>query len=194
MEKEVEKIRKFAEMMVTPERMKHVEGTVRFARSLCVIHNLDKSKAEFMAYAHDLFRDVNFEKLLKIAKIYLINISFYEKLNPILLHGKIAAEFVRRRFNIEDDDVLTGIAFHTSGYKNFGIYGKVLFLADSLEETRTYPKVEMLRELAYKDIDMAFYEVMRNKIIYALSRDLLILPESVEVWNSMIIERKGGVV
>ena len=114
--------------------------------------------------------------------------------NPILLHGKVAAEFVKRRFKINDSDILTGIAFHTSGYKDLGIYGKVLFLADSLEETRTYPNVNKLRELAFKDIEVAYFEVLRNKIIYALSRDLLILPESVESWNNLIMKKKGGVI
>ncbi|SHH30487.1 bis(5'-nucleosyl)-tetraphosphatase (symmetrical) YqeK [Thermosipho atlanticus] len=193
-DKELAEIKEMVKLLVTNERLTHVEGTAKFAKTLALIHNLDQNIAEFMAYAHDIFRDVIYEKLVKIARIYSIEISTHDQANPVLLHGKVAAEFIKRRFNINDDDILTGIAFHTSGFKNFGVYGKVLFLADSLEETRTYPNVEELRELAYKDIDIAYFEVLRNKIIYALSRDLLILPESVDSWNSIIVKRKGGVL
>lgn len=190
--KALEDIKLMVKILVKDERLPHVEGTAKFAKALAKIHSLDQKIAEFMGYAHDLFRDISYEKLFKISKVYSIEITPHNLTNPILLHGKVAAEFVKRRFKIEDRDILTGIAFHTSGYKDFGIYGKVLFLADSLEETRTYPNVNKLRELAFKDIEVGYFEVLRNKIIYALSRDLLILPESVESWNNLIVKKKGG--
>lgn len=192
--KDLAEIKLMVKILVKDERYSHVEGTAKFAKALAKIHNLDQTIAEFMAYAHDLFRDISYEKLFKISKVYSIEITSHDLTNPILLHGKVAAEFVKRRFKINDSDILTGIAFHTSGYKDLGIYGKVLFLADSLEETRTYPNVNKLRELAFKDIEVAYFEVLRNKIIYALSRDLLILPESVESWNNLIMKKKGGVI
>ncbi|MDK2885514.1 MAG: hypothetical protein PWP54_72 [Thermosipho sp. (in: thermotogales)] len=191
--KDLAEIKEIAKIMVKEERQPHVEGTAKFAKALAKIHNLDQTIAEFMGYSHDLFRDIKYDKLFKISQVYSIEITLHDKTNPILLHGKVAAEFVKRRFKIYDVDILSGIAYHTSGYKDFGIYGKVLFLADSLEETRTYPNVNELRKLAFKDIDIAYFEVLRNKIIYALSRDLLILPESVESWNSLIFKKKGGI-
>ncbi|QTA38916.1 bis(5'-nucleosyl)-tetraphosphatase (symmetrical) YqeK [Thermosipho ferrireducens] len=175
--------------MVSKKRMPHVIGTVKFATTLARIHGFNENVAEFMGYAHDLFREVDWSKLLKIAKIYGIKTNIQDKVRPVLLHGKIAALFIKKRFKIEEEDILSGISYHTSGYKDFGTYGKILFLADSLEETRIYPKIDELRLLAYKDLDMAFYEVLRNKISYAVSRDLLVLPETVEAWNESVIKR-----
>ncbi|ONN27806.1 metal-dependent phosphohydrolase [Thermosipho affectus] len=189
---DLDEVNKIVQILVNKERLPHVLGTAKFASTLAKIHGLDTRIAEFLGYIHDVFRDLPEEKLLKMSKAYGIDITLEDRMHPILLHGKIAAEYIKFRFKIVDEDILNAVRYHTSGFKSFGVYGKLLFLADSLEETRNYPKVSYLREVAYKDLNMAFFEVMKNKIMYALSRNLFILKESVECWNYLISKRKGG--
>jgi len=78
------------------------------------------------------------------------------------------------------------VRYHTSGSPELDTLGKIVFLADSLEFGRVYDKVETLRKLSFKNLDTAVFETLKNKMIYALKRNLLLLPESVEMWNSMI--------
>jgi predicted HD superfamily hydrolase involved in NAD metabolism len=189
---DIDEIKNVVNLLVSKDRLLHVEGTAKFAKTLARVHGLDENIAEFIGYAHDIFRDINQRKLLKLARGYNLSLTDEEKLHPILLHGKLAAEFLRFRFNVEDEELLDAVRYHTSGYKNFGIYGKLLFLADSLEETRNYPNVNKLREIAFKDIEMGYFEVLRNKLIYAIERNLFILKESIESWNELIRKRKGG--
>ena len=191
-EEALKEIKTIVNIIVPEYRLPHIRGCAKFAVTLAKIHGLNEEIAEFLGLAHDIFRDLPGDKLIKISKGYNIKPTKEQLLHPILLHGKLAAEFVKFRFNIFDEDLLNALTYHTSGYKDFGVYGKLLFLADSLEETRNYPKVNYLRELAFKDINLAYFEVLKNKLIYAIERDLFILNESLEAWNNLIKERKGG--
>lgn len=110
-----------------------MRSVVEFSRKLGEIYGADLNKIELAALSHDLFRDVPPRKLLKMARAYGLKISELERTHPVLLHGKVAAEFLKRRFNVEDEEVLNAVAYHTSGHVSFGTVGQILFIADSLE-------------------------------------------------------------
>ncbi|MFN3283466.1 MAG: HD domain-containing protein, partial [Pseudothermotoga sp.] len=100
----------------------------------------------------------------------------------------------RRRFNIDDKEILEAIAYHTSGKENLGDVGKIVFLSDSLEENRIYENVEFLRQMAKQDLNHALYLIVANKILYAVKRRLFVLPETVKMWNWLVQLRKEDCV
>ncbi|MCX7654175.1 MAG: bis(5'-nucleosyl)-tetraphosphatase (symmetrical) YqeK [Fervidobacterium sp.] len=177
-------------LLVNSERFEHIYGVVDFCERLAKRYSMDMDKLKVMALAHDLFRDIDGSKLKKMAKCYGINLTTLLDKKPILLHGLVSAEYLRKRFGVQDTDILLGVAYHTSGHPEFGIYSKALVLADSLEFTRLYDKVNQLRELAFFDIDLAFKEVIKNKITYALSFNLYVLPDTLETWNKLVEEEE----
>ncbi|WP_448375782.1 bis(5'-nucleosyl)-tetraphosphatase (symmetrical) YqeK [Fervidobacterium sp.] len=182
----VEDLEKLVHSLVTPDRIEHVNGVVDFCLRLAKRYSLDKDKLKIMALSHDLFRDLEPRRLRKLAVGYGIEISDLLEKKPILLHGFIAAEFLKKKYGIEDEDVLLGVGYHTSGHPSFGTYSKALALADSLELSRIYERVNQLRELAFYDIDIAFVEVIRNKICYAVNNNLYLLPQTISTWNKLM--------
>ncbi|MGQ9855559.1 MAG: bis(5'-nucleosyl)-tetraphosphatase (symmetrical) YqeK [Fervidobacterium sp.] len=185
----IEDLENIVNRLVLPERKPHVEGVVDFCRRLSKRYNVDSKILEIMALAHDVFRDVEATTLMRMARAYNIQITELHQKKPILLHGLVAAEFIKSKYGITDEDVLLGVAYHTSGHSNFGTYSKMLALADSLEFTRVYDKVNQLRELAFYDMEIAYKEVIRNKIIYAVNYNLYVLPYTLETWNNLV---EGG--
>ncbi len=175
-------------LLVSKERLDHVYGVVDFCERLAKRYQLENDKLRTMALAHDLFRDVEGKKLKRMALSYGINLNDLLEKKPILLHGFISAEYLKRRFGVDDEDVLLGVAYHTSGHPDFGVYSKALILADSLELTRLFDRVNQLRELAFYDIDLAFKEIIKNKIVYALNFNLYVLPHTLETWNKFVEE------
>lgn len=175
-------------LLVSKERLEHVYGVVDFCERLAKRYQLENDKLRTMALAHDLFRDVDEKRLKRIALSYGIELNNLLEKKPILLHGFISAEYLKRRFKVDDEDVILGVAYHTSGHPDFGTYSKALILADSLEFTRLFDRVNQLRELAFYDIDMAFREVIKNKIVYALNFNLYVLPHTLETWNKLVEE------
>lgn len=187
----IENLEELAHLLLTDNRRKHLFSVRDFSLILAKKHAVDSIKCEIAAISHDLFRDVNPLKLLKMAKAYRINMSHIEKLHPVLLHGKVSAEFLKKRFVIEDEEILCAVAYHTSGHVNFDKIGKILFISDSVEMTRDYPGVEKLRQIAMIDLEEAFFQVLKNKITYAVKKNYLLLPETVKVWNKIVFLRGG---
>ncbi|SHE87252.1 putative HD superfamily hydrolase of NAD metabolism [Marinitoga hydrogenitolerans DSM 16785] len=187
MEEVIEEIKRILKKMISEYRLKHIMGVTYTAKILADKYGVEENRIELAALGHDLFRDVKPYKFLKIAKVYEIGISYVEKKNPILLHGKIAAEYLKREYNIPED-VYEAIYYHTSGYKHFGIVGKIIFIADSIEPTRKYKNVEYYRDIAFYDINRAYKEILKNKVIYSLERNHFLLSDTVDAWNYSIAQ------
>ena len=64
--------------------------------------------------------------------------------------GAYVAEAV---FGVTDADILNAIRYHTSGRAGMSILEQLVFLADMVEDGRTYPGAEELRALYYAEKD-----------------------------------------
>lgn len=172
--------------LIAPDRLKHIEGVVRFLLDLASVHGLCAEKVSVMGLAHDLFRDLPSGKLISMAKAYRLQVPPLYFRNPILLHGPVASAFLVARYHLSDEEILRGVRYHTSGAPDLEPHGKALVIADSIEFSRDYEKVDLLRRLAFEDLGLAFREVIRNKIVYAVTNGLLLLPETLETWNKLV--------
>lgn len=93
------------------------------------------------------------DQLLLVDK-YAILISDFERSHPKLLHAKTGAAVAKHVFG-ENEAVERAIYWHTTGRPDMTPMEKIIYLADYMEPTRSFPGVEPLRELAYKDLDRA---------------------------------------
>lgn len=187
----IEELKKLIDFLVITSRKKHIFGVVNFADRLAQKLNFDiekRKKLTIAALAHDLFRDIEIHKMLRMAKAYKLSISSLERERPILLHSKIAAEFLRVRFKICDEEILEAVKYHTSGHKDMGLIAKIIFVSDSLEETRTYSGVEKIREMVFENFEKGFFEVLKNKLNYVVENNLILLEDSVKLWNELILK------
>ncbi len=150
---------------------------------LAKVHNLNESKIILAVCAHDLFRDTSPDKLSKMAKIWNVEITKEERYLPLLLHGKIASEYLKRRFHVEDAEILDAISYHTSGMPTNSKIVKALVVLDTTEHGRKFDGVEELRKIAWRSLDEGYDAVIKNKIAYALLHNLLILEKTVQTWN-----------
>ena len=67
-----------------------------------------------------------------------------------VLHQFTGAYIAEQVFGVTDEEVLDAIRYHTSGKENMSELGKLIFLADMIEEERKFDGVETLRKLFYK--------------------------------------------
>ncbi len=135
-------LQRVVEHLVTSERLKHIRNCERFSLMLAERYGVDELACKIATLAHDMFRDLSLSKLLLLAEIYGVELNDVEKENPILLHGKLAAIYLQKRFDIKEKSVLNAVRYHTSGSPELDTLGKIVFLADSLEFGRVYDKVE----------------------------------------------------
>lgn len=172
-------IKEIVKCYVSEKRFSHILGVEKEAYQLGMIFIPEKAeKLMLTALLHDITKDFTTKKHLELCIEYGIDID-PDYLTPKLLHSKTGCEFARRTFgkNIVDDEIYNGILYHTTGREKMTLFEALIYLADYIEETRTFLDCIELRKYFYKNIKMAnTYEdkiaILRKTMI--LSFDLTI--------------------
>ncbi len=180
-----EVVRDEARKMCSEERLKHVFGVERLARKLSRIHGVNSSKAGLVAVSHDIFRDRDEDELIRLSIFFGIETTEIERTAPVLLHGKIAACYLREKHGIEGD-IFQALFWHVSGTPGMTLLGKILMISDIGEEGRTFPEALQIRKAAELDLEKSFADVIRLKIAWAVTTGSLLLPETVWTWNELL--------
>ncbi len=76
---------------------------------------------------------------------------------------------MKRDFDIEDDDIINAVSYHTTGRAGMSLLEEIIYLADAIEPNRAYPGVEKLRETAQTDLDKACLLSLSNTIDFVRS-------------------------
>ena len=171
----------------TPKRQKHIEGSIKAAFYLADKYGLDPYKSVLAAWLHDYFRDKSKKEIIILAKELGVKLGKFEKKFPAVLHGKVAVKYFKKNgYNIPKD-VLTSIKYHTLGSKKFDDYGKLLFIVDAIEETRTYDGVESLRIFVEKNnLSDSYREVLRKTIKESIKKNKVIPIVTIKAYNSIM--------
>ena len=104
----------------------------------------------------------------------------------MLLHARVGADIAQREFGIRHPQVLSAIACHTVARRAMSVLDKCVFLADSIEPSRTFPDRLPLCELALRDLDRAFLECVARSIRFLVEKRVPIAGETIEVYNEMV--------
>lgn len=135
----------------------HVERVAAEARNLAARWDLDPSRVELAAWGHDLFRAHPPAEQLRLAAECGLPITETDRLEPVLLHGPIAAVVLRERFGVTDEEALAAVRDHTLGAGEMPLIAKVILLADKVEprKRKRDPILSAIRRLARRDLDTA---------------------------------------
>ena len=147
-----------------PQRQAHSLRVAEFAASSAVKLKISESKAIAAALFHDCAKN--------LAK----NSEYLDGFTPPMAWGDIPAEvyhqfagaFVAEKsFGVTDGEVLDAIRYHTSARPNMSQLEKLIFLADMLEEARSYDCVDELRSLFFNvGLDECLTEALRQTLLF----------------------------
>ena len=150
-------IRDIVKHFVSEKRFSHTLGVENEAYKLGLIFMPEKAeKLRLTGLLHDITKDFKTEKHLELCKEYGIFVDT-ENLVLNLLHSRTGCEFAYRTFGKEvvDDEVYNGILYHTTGRENMTLFEAIIYLADYIEETRTFEDCIKLRNYFYDNIKNA---------------------------------------
>lgn len=154
-----DKIKEILKSNVSEERYNHSIKTMEAAEKLANHYDLDTELVSLAALLHDCGKSEKIEDASKS-------------------HADIGSEIAKSIYEIEDEKIIHAIKCHTIGCKNMSEVDKVIFLADKIEESRTYEEVEDIRKLAFKDMDEAIYQFMKCNFEYIKKSNKEVFPES----------------
>lgn len=174
---------------LSEKRFMHSIGVVSCAEGLAEIFDYNIEKARIAAITHDYAKELSGEELISIAREHNVDIDVVTQQEPKLLHGSVGAILARRDLDIKDEEILNAISCHTTGRANMTILDKIIYLADVIEDGRTfYPGLENTRSMAQKDLNKAMLMAIDKSIHYIVSIKSLLHPMTIEARNWLILE------
>ena len=172
----------------------HINRVTAIARELALRHGLDPELAALGMQAHDVARAIPGPELLSLAESLNLTVDLVQLRVPLLLHGPVGAELLRREDGLDDDSLYQAVYWHTTGHPSLDQLGKLVFLADKLDPQKLprYPYQPHLRELALKDLDAALVEFFTWEMVALASRGELIHPAMLEARNALLTAAAPG--
>lgn len=172
---EPEDLRESIKKQVKESRYRHSLGVEEVAYDLAFIYGYDATKAGIAALLHDCARDLSEEELFAKCVHYHLSVTEVERKRTVLLHAKVGAAIAQEIFGVEDEDILNAIIYHTTGRPAMSLLEKIIFTADYIEPNRKpIPGLNIVRELAYMDLDKAVTMISKNTLDYLSDTGVLI--------------------
>ena len=174
------------------KRYEHVKRVTKCAVEMAKIYGVPVEKVETSAWLHDVAKFFNLSVMIDLTKGKYPEVADKMSQSTAVLHGFAGAEFVRQNyelFGIDDEEILDGIKYHTIGCENMNTLAKIVYLADAIEEKRSWEGVEKARELAKTDLDEAIKFEIEEKLKYLLAKDSIIHPNVIKFRNSIIANK-----
>jgi len=172
---------------LSPRRYQHSLNTAQVAESLADRYGVDREKAFLAGMLHDYAKHLNPGDLLRIAGENGMISCEDERQVPDLLHAPVGAYLLKHELAIEDEEILEAVRVHTMGSLCMSPLDKIIFLADKIEPSRDrYPNLELMRRLAFDDLDQAMLLCLESTIHYCLDHRTVLHPRTVEVRNMFL--------
>lgn len=162
-------------------RFEHTLGVMYTAGCMAMAHGCDIEKAMLAGLLHDCAKCMSHEERLALCEAHHVEVTASELENKALLHAKTGAILAKIEYDITDVDVLHAIAVHTTGEPNMNMLDKIIYIADYIEPGRDKaPNLELVRSLAYKDLDACMAQILYDTLNYLNSRGGHIDPTTAE--------------
>lgn len=162
-----QKLRKEMEKQLKPDRFDHTLGVAYTAASMAIVHGADVQKALIAGMLHDCAKCMDHEEQVKICEKNKISITDVERKNHSLLHAKVGMFLAKTKYEIDDEEILGAIRWHTTGRENMTLLEKIVYIADFIEPNRKLLEdMDIIRKEAFSDIDMCLAHILHNSVIY----------------------------
>ena len=124
-----------------PQRFDHVVSTAQLAYAIAVSNQLSGAKAFLAGIFHDIAKDISEEESQRLYQEYEPNPLPVEK---YALHQVVGTIVAKNEFNLDDEEVLEAIRYHTTGKAQMGAIAQIVYASDKIEPTRGYDSSNLI--------------------------------------------------
>lgn len=108
------------------------------------------------ALLHDITKELPITKQLQLCDEFGIIYTAEEVCTPKIFHSRTASAVIKRDFpEFATEELLSAVRWHTTGHADMTLSEQLLFLADYIEDTRTYPSCVELRDFFWNGLESA---------------------------------------
>ena len=190
--------------MMSPKRFRHTAAVEEMVARLCALFCPDfTAQMRAAALLHDITKEYPTEKQIELCHSFGLKVDQRDRLSPKTFHARTAAAMIPLEYPaFSDPMIVDAVRWHTTGHKDMTLTEKLLYLADYIDESRTFPACVMLRRYFWGADPHAMTEEERLRLLcdtlivsYNMTlRDLLeedvpFGEDTVNARNDLLLER-----
>jgi nicotinate-nucleotide adenylyltransferase len=155
------------------KRFRHTVAVEDMVARLCRLYCPEQTaKLRAAALLHDITKELKAEEQKTLCAAYGLAVTELDLLTPKTFHARTAAAQIAVEYpEFADPTVLEAVRWHTTGRANMTLTERLLYLADYIDESRSFPDCVKLREYFWS----AELDKMSESEKAAHLRDTLIL-------------------
>ncbi len=178
---------------LSPKRFEHTMGVVSMAEKIAEVMNVDRNKARISALCHDCAKNYTKDEQYELCKKYKIELDDYAKKEYHIVHGFLGRYIAQKEYEIEDEEVLNAIYYHTIARENMTDLEKVIYLADISEMGRETEVSKEIRDIIFKEknINKALLKALDSSIQYVIKKGGILHINSILARNYLLKEGKN---
>ncbi len=167
-----------------PGRYEHSLSVSFTCMALAMNYGYDIKRAEIAGILHDCAKHFTDEDLIVKCRAKGVALSQAEIDAPAVIHAKYGAWLAEHKYGIEDPEILSAIACHTTGKAGMGTLDKILYIADYIEPRRNRaPDLPRIRKLAFHDLDQTMYEILKGTLEYLNGKGANVDPATMDAYQ-----------
>lgn len=186
----LEQINTKLKKIMNEKRYQHSLRVSMVAEKIAEYYKLPSEKVKILGLLHDCAKDYSVDELKKLINKYNIRLDKVGGKIPKIWHAYVGAELAKEVFQINDEEMLDAIRYHSTASDKLSLIGKIIYIADKIEPDRGSKKIKKLWELLKQDIDLAMLELINQELKYLISKNSIIHPDTLVARNKIIIDRK----
>jgi nicotinate-nucleotide adenylyltransferase len=178
-----EEIKSLLEKRLSKKRYIHSLNVAEQCRILAINNGEDVDKCVYAGLVHDICKEVPTAEMKKMLVNVTFPVSRSELASKALWHGIAGAWYVQNVLNIQDEEIINAVRFHTVAHAGMCKVEEIVYLADLISIERDYKDVKRMRKLAYTDLEIAMFEALKFSITDVVSKNGLLPHYTVEAYN-----------
>jgi predicted HD superfamily hydrolase involved in NAD metabolism len=152
-----------ARRSLNENRFLHLLGVTHTVAALAERHGLDPGRAALAGLLHDLSKQIDPKEIKKDLAGWKIAIPTEDREHPHTWHGLHAAEWARRKLDLDDPEIYEAVSLHTTADAGVGPLTQALFVADFTEPLRGFKLAPAILDRTRRDLTDGFREALRLK-------------------------------
>ncbi|NQU08791.1 MAG: HD domain-containing protein [Candidatus Abyssubacteria bacterium] len=182
--------RRYAEENLNGRLLEHSRECAETAQKLARKFGADVEKTLAASYLHDIAKILSRKKLLAMAREMGMPDAEIDSCPPPVLHGPVGALIARKELGIDDAEVLQAIEAHSTGCAGMCKVAKIVFVADYIELTRTFPGASELRSHGNVTLDELTRAILSKKLRHLMDEGKIIDARAIALWNDLAMESR----
>ena len=155
-------LRKQLKSKLEPMRFEHSVSVSFTCTALAMRYGYDIQKAELAGLMHDCAKRFTDSELIR----------------------KYGAYLAENKYGIQDPEIISAIACHTTGKPDMSTLDKILYIADYIEPRRDKAdNLPQMRYLAFQDLDETMYEILKGTLEYLDKKGNTIDPMTLQAYE-----------